>query len=86
MDQFAQRIIGFGMHVGDSDGIAPCHMFNTAISTQGAPHYLSSDNDSLFRYHRCQANLRILEVQEIKTVPYVPFHQATDWNPAPRIP
>jgi putative transposase len=58
---------------GWREGIALCHMFNTAISTQGAPHYLSSDNDPLFRYHRWQANLRILEIQEIKSVPYVPL-------------
>jgi len=68
-----RRIVGFGVHAGDVDSIALCHMFNTAVSTQGAPHYLSSDNDPLFRYHRWQANLRILEVQEIKTVPYVPL-------------
>jgi len=73
MDQFTRRIVGFSVHASDVDGIALCHMFNTAISTQGAPHYLSSDNDPLFRYHRWQANLRILEVQEIKTVPYVPL-------------
>ncbi len=48
-------------------------MFNTAISTQGAPHSLNSDNDPLFRYHGWKANLRILEIQEIKTVPYVPL-------------
>ncbi|MGB5649887.1 MAG: integrase core domain-containing protein [Sedimenticolaceae bacterium] len=73
MDQFTRRIIGFDVHAGDVDGIALCHMFSTAISTQGAPHYLSSDNDPLFRYHRWKANLRILEIQEIKTVPYVPL-------------
>ena len=50
MDQFTRRIIGFGMHAGDVDGIALCRMFNSAISNQGAPHYLSSDNDPLFRY------------------------------------
>jgi transposase InsO family protein len=72
MDQFTRRIIGFGVHAGDVDGIALCHMFNTAISTQGAPHYLSSDNDPLFQYHRWRANLRILEIQEIKSVPYTP--------------
>jgi len=73
MDQSTRRIIGFGVHAGDVDGIALCHMFNTVISTQGAPHYLSADNDPLFRYHRWQANLRILEIQEIKTVPHVPL-------------
>ena len=73
MDQFTRRIIGFGAHAGDVDGLALCRMFNTAISAQGTPHQISSDNDPLFRYHRWQANLRILEIQEIKTVPYVPL-------------
>jgi len=40
---------------------------------QGIPHYLSSDNDPLFQYHQWQANLRILEITEIKSVPYVPL-------------
>jgi len=44
-----------------------------AISTQDVPHYLSSDNDPLFRYHRWQAHLRILDIQEIKPVPCVPL-------------
>jgi len=70
MDQFSRRIIGFGVHAGDVDGVALCRMFNTAISTKGVPKYLSSDNDPLFLYHQWQANLRILSVDEIKTVPY----------------
>jgi len=72
MDQFTRRIIGFGVHAGDVDGAALCQMFNTAITTRGVPKYLSSDNDPLFLYHRWQANLRILGVDEIKTVPYTP--------------
>src|SRR5437870_5174858 len=40
---------------------------------RGMPKYLSSDNDPLYRFHQWQANLRILEVKEIKTVPYVPL-------------
>ena len=36
------------------------------------PTYLSSDHDPLYRFHQWQANLRILNVTEIKTVPYVP--------------
>ena len=47
-------------------------MFNKAISKKGLPKYLSSDNDPLFRYHRWKANLRILDVDEIKSVPYAP--------------
>jgi len=37
------------------------------------PKYISSDNDPLYRFHRWQANLRILEVTEIKSIPYVPL-------------
>ena len=33
----------------------------------------SSDHDPLYRFHQWQANLRVLEVKEIKTVPYVPL-------------
>ena len=73
MDQFTRRIIGFAVQAGDVDGRALCRMFNQAISKQGIPKYLSSDNDPLFSYHQWQANLRILDVEEIKTVPYVPL-------------
>jgi putative transposase len=73
MDQFTRRIIGFGAHAGDVDGMALCRMFNKSISTSAAPKHLSSDNDPLFKYRRWQANLRILGVDEIKTVPYIPL-------------
>jgi len=48
-------------------------MFNRAIHTQVVPKYLSSDHDPLYQFHQWQANLRVLEIQEIKTVPYVPL-------------
>ncbi|MGB5258947.1 MAG: integrase core domain-containing protein [Gammaproteobacteria bacterium] len=73
MDQFTRRIVGFGIHAGDVDGIALCCMFNSAISSRGSPIYLSSDNDPLFLYHQWHANLRILGADEIKTVPYTPL-------------
>ncbi len=69
MDQFSRRIVGFGVHAGDVDGVALCRMFNSAISTMGAPKYLSSDHDPLFTYHQWAANLRILDVDEIKSIP-----------------
>ena len=47
-------------------------MFNKVISGNALPKRLSSDNDPLFQYHRWQANLRILGIEEIKSVPYVP--------------
>src|SRR6516225_2284783 len=71
MDQFTRRIIGFGVHRGIVDGVALCRMFHRAIRGQSPPKYLSSDHDPLYRFHQWQANLRVLEVTEIKTVPYV---------------
>lgn len=73
MDQYTRRIVGFAVHRGVLNGIAVCRMFNAVVVTRRPPSFLSSDNDPLFRFHRWQANLRILEVQEIKTVPYVPL-------------
>ena len=72
-DQFTRRIIGFAVNRGVVDGVALCRMFNQAIHTQTLPPYLSSDHDPLYRFHQWQANLRVLEVKEIKTVPYVPL-------------
>jgi len=48
-------------------------MLNRAIHAQTLPKYLSSDHDPVYRFHQWQANLRVLEVKEIKTVPYVPL-------------
>jgi len=39
----------------------------------GSARYLSPDRDSLFEYHRWQADLLVVEIEEIKTVPYVPL-------------
>jgi len=74
MDQYTRRIIGFGVHAGMVDGVALCRMFNRAIRGQRRmPNFLSSDNDPLYRFHQWQANVRILDVTEIKSVPYVPL-------------
>ncbi len=48
-------------------------MFGCGIRGHGLPKYLSSDHDPLYQFHHWTANLRILEVKEIKTVPYVPL-------------
>jgi hypothetical protein len=47
-------------------------MFNAAVHGQGVPRHLSTDHDPLFESHQWTANLRILEIDEIKT-PYVPL-------------
>lgn len=38
-----------------------------------APDHGVRPNDRLYRFHQWLANLRVLEVTEIKTVPYVPL-------------
>ena len=73
MDQFSRRIIGFAVQAGDLNGVAVCCMFNQIKSGNMLPKYLSSDNDPLFRFHRWRSNLRIMEVKEIKSVPYSPI-------------
>jgi transposase InsO family protein len=73
MDQFTRSIVGFGVHAGIVDGIALCRMFQRATARHNPPKRLSSDHDPLYRFHQWQANLRVLGVTEIKTVPYVPL-------------
>jgi hypothetical protein len=68
-----RRIIGFAVHAGNVDGPTLCRMFNQATSGQDWAKYLSSDNDPLFQYHRWKANMRILEIEEIKSLPHVPM-------------
>jgi putative transposase len=76
MDVFTRRIIGFGVAAANLDGIRVCRMFNRAIAKQAMPRRLSSDHDPLFRFHRWRANLRVLEVEEIKTIPETPRSHA----------
>jgi transposase InsO family protein len=73
MDVFTRRIIGLGVERADIDGIRVCRMFNCAIVSHPPPRNLSSDNDPLLRYHRWCANMRILEINEIKSIPYTPI-------------
>ncbi len=72
MDQWSRRIIGFGIQAGPVNGPALCRMFNQAISKTHTPKYISTDHDPLFKFHRWKANLRILEIDEIKTIPFTP--------------
>ena len=72
MDVFTRRIIGFGVERADPCGAAICRMFNQIIAGKSPPRHLSSDHNPLFHFHRWRANLRILEVEEIKSIPYVP--------------
>jgi hypothetical protein len=75
MDQFTRPLVGLGVHRGALTGVDVCCMFNAAIHGQGTPRHLSTDHDRLFEAHRWRVNLRILELDEIKTVPHVPLSQ-----------
>src|SRR5262249_48859537 len=73
MDQFTRRLVGIGVHGGPVSGADVCRIFNAAIHDQSVPRHLSTDHDPVFEAHRWGANLRILEIDEIKTVPRVPL-------------
>jgi len=73
MDQYVRRIIGFAVKAGNVDGFTLCCLFNDATSEQGWPERISTDYDPIFQYHRWKATLRILEIEEIKSLPYVPM-------------
>ncbi len=73
MDQFTRRIIGVAVHLGPLNGPDICRMFLQIRLSKGSPKYLSSDHDPLFNYFQWQANLRILEIDEIKSVSEIPW-------------
>jgi putative transposase len=73
MDQYTRRIISFGVHAGNVDGAVLCRIFNQATPKQSWPTHISSDNDPLFQYHRWKANLRVLQIDEIKSLPHAPM-------------
>ena len=71
--RIAQEIAhAFGVEPAHTDGMAVCRMFNQARSGQPLPKHLSTDHDPLFQFHRWRANLRVLEIDEINTVSFVP--------------
>jgi putative transposase len=72
MDVCTRRIIGFGIEPAPIDGVSVCRMFIYATSGQALPKRLSTDHDPLFRFHRWLANLGVLEIDEIKSIPYLP--------------
>jgi transposase InsO family protein len=73
VDQYSRRVLGFGVHAGNVDGPALCRMLNAATSGHGWLERISSDDDPLFQYHRWKANLRVLEIEEVKSLPHVPM-------------
>jgi transposase InsO family protein len=72
MDVYTRRLVGFSVERANIDGISVCRMFNRAIASQRLPKRVSTDHDPLFRFHRWLADLRVLAIQEVKSVPYAP--------------
>lgn len=70
MDQFTRQILGFAVQRGSLDGPSVCLMF-LQVRHGRNPKYLSTD--PLFEFHRWKANLSILDIDEIKSVPEVPW-------------
>ena len=61
-------------------GTGDCGRWSSALShvqschpRQGLPTRLSTDHDPLFQFHRWPANLRLLDVERVQTVPLVPW-------------
>ena len=73
MDVWSRRLIGFSVNKGAVNGPTICRMFNQIIAKKNIPHYISSDHDPLFQFHRWKANLRILEIEEVKSIPFTPI-------------
>ncbi len=73
LDQYTRQIVGFAVSCGPLAGGDVCRMFAGIQQQGGLPRYLSTDHDPLFQYHPWKANLRVLGIDEIKTVSEIPW-------------
>ena len=74
MDLWSRKIIGYAVISTAPTGIDACRIFNKIIAGKSLPNYISSDHDPLFEYKRWKANMRILEIKEIKIVREIPVY------------
>lgn len=72
MDHYSRRIVGFAVHPISVDGPALCRMFGAVIAKAPPPSRLSFDSDPLFDFQQWKANLRVLEIDRIQSLPNVP--------------
>jgi hypothetical protein len=80
MDVWNRKLVSLSVNKGSVDGPILCKMFNQIISKNNVPRYISTDNDPLFQFHRWKANLRILEIEKIKPIPFTPIsHPFVEW-------
>lgn len=71
MDVCTRRIMGFSAAPADIEGVAGWRMFTRAMAGHAPPTHLSSDHDPLCTFHRWRANLRVRDVDEMKTLPLI---------------
>lgn len=70
IDVYSRKTIGYATQECYCTGPSVCRMFNEILAmSPNAPKIISTDNDPLFKYHRWESNLRVADIEEIKTVP-----------------
>jgi hypothetical protein len=72
MDHFSRSIIGFAVTQGTMSGESLCYMFNQIIGGKAPQRYLSRDNDPLYQFHRWQTNMEMLDIDEVRSIPFTP--------------
>ena len=72
MHVWSRRIIGCSVNKGLEDSPTLCGMFNQIISNKNMRPILSTDNNPLFQFHRWKATHKILEIEEVKSIPLTP--------------
>jgi putative transposase len=77
MDVYSRKIIGYSIQAKACTGESLCRMLGEILSTSAnIPKRVVCDNDLLFRYHQWQANFRLSEIAEIKSVPEIPWSES----------
>ena len=75
MDVYTRRIVGFGVEAANLDGIRVCRN-SGSLSVERCLRVRCAIAWLNIRFHRWRANLRVLEVDEIKTLPGTPRSHA----------
>jgi hypothetical protein len=66
---FPRPMMGFGIQIYEVNGLVFNGMFNGIIAVVDESRCISTDRDPVSEFHRSRANLRILDMEEITTVP-----------------
>ena len=73
MDEYSRKIVGFSIQKEAYTGASVCRMFNDILEGASTfPKRISTDNNPIFKSNRWLANLRISEIEEIKSLAEIP--------------